>query len=88
MTQIKRWRDDGSDIAYYDIQYKRFIVLSCLQYYPSGGLRDAEATFDTEAEARDFVKDTRDQLGDDVTLFDCKLMRELELELCQCTSEE
>jgi hypothetical protein len=63
----------------YEIQYRRFIVFAYYHYYPGGGLEDAEATFDTEEEARAFVKSRRDHRGEDVTLFDCQLMRELEL---------
>jgi hypothetical protein len=52
---------------------KRFLLFDFPEYYPSGGLSDVVAEFDTEEEAQSYIKDRLKKYGfsDYAYLFDC-----------------
>ncbi len=54
-------------------QYKRFLAFECEAYYPSGGLSDVSAEFDTLGEA---IAYARTSFG--CTIFDCETRQEID----------
>ncbi len=54
--------------------YKRFLLFSHADYYPSGGLTDVRHEFSTVEEFDEFivVEDNRYSLSDTWYLFDCE----------------
>ena len=58
---------------------KRFIVFCIRQYYPIGGIRDAEESFDTKEEAIVFAEERlkRHYRNDRCHIFDCDTRQEV-----------
>lgn len=51
-------------------EHKRYAVFAYCAYYPSGGIYDIEASFDTEVEAIDFATNRpTDDLCDSYTVY-------------------
>lgn len=61
MTKAKRKLDE--------VEYARFMIFSVVEYYPSGGLSDVVASFDTEQEAYDWLEKNPPDIGS-TTIFD------------------
>ena len=49
--------------------YKRFLLFSFAEYYPSGGLGDVRKEFDTELDARTYIEKNLYDLSEYAYLF-------------------
>lgn len=52
--------------------HKQFLLFSFAEYYPSGGLGDIRAEFDTELDAHLYIKENLYDLSEYAYLFDCQ----------------